>query len=162
MQILDSFETVNNRRELHILTLEEGQVFTGVKKRVAINITKEDRPFMNKLDKLVPVTTSVDMYYYLFGDDTIHKNKYQILMNMIDDKEVFKKSKYTQYEPAEREHLKQKYNWISCTNIDGTLITYKDSTAKVKCEYENYWVIETYAKEIIKKFEEGEFNEMYS
>lgn len=158
MGILDSFETVNNRRELHILTLEEGQVFIGEKKRVAINISKEDRPFMDKLDELVPVTTTLDIYYYLFDDETIHKNKYEILMNMIDINEVFKTSKYTQYEDAEREHLKSKYNWTSCTNMDGMPINYKDSTAKVKCEYVNQWVTEVYAREIIKKFENGEFS----
>lgn len=156
MGILDSFETVN-RRELHILTLSEGQVFSGDKKRVAMNITKEDRPFMNKLDNLVPVTNSVDIYYYLFSDDTVHKKKYQILMNMIDEDEVFKKSKYLQYEDAKREDLKQKYNWTSCTNMKGLAINYKDN-AKVKCEYENLWVTETYAREIIKKFENGEFS----
>ena len=151
MQILDSFETVNNRRELHILTLEEGQVFTGDKKRIAINITKEDRPFMNKLDTLLPVTTTIDIYYYLFGDDTVHKNKYKMLIDMIDDNEVFKKAKYTQYEDAKREDLKQKYKWSNCTNMKGLAINYKDN-AKVKCEYENFWVTETYAREIIKKF----------
>lgn len=158
MRILDSFETVNNRRELHILTLSEGQVFIGDKKRIAINVTKEDRPFMNKLDKLVPVTTSVDIYYYIFGDETIYENKYQILMNMIDEDEVFKTSSYTQYEDAKREDLKQKYNWSACTNMKGMPITYKDSTAKVKCEYENFWVTEIYAREIIKKFKNDEFN----
>ncbi|WP_434794667.1 hypothetical protein TPDSL_17810 [Terrisporobacter petrolearius] len=158
MRILDSFETVNNRRELHILTLSEGKVFTGEKKRVEINITKEDRRFIDKLDTLVPVTTTVDIYYYLFGDETIHKNKYEILMNMIDEDKVFKTSKYTQFEPAKREHLKQKYNWSACTNMDGMPIRYKDSTAEVKCEYENKWVTEVYAREIIKKFENGEFS----
>ena len=54
---------MNEINELHILVIEEGQVYSGKdKKRTEITVTKEDRKFMNKLDKLVPVTTSVDIY----------------------------------------------------------------------------------------------------
>lgn len=145
---------MNEINELHILVLEEGQVYSGKdKKRTEITVTKEDRKFMNKLDKLVPVTTSVDIYKSLFNEDTVYKNKYDILLKLIDKDDVFKVSKYTCYKRAKRESLKQKYRWESCTNIKGQAITYKDD-AQVDYTIENWWVTETIAKEIIKKFEE--------
>lgn len=145
---------MNEINELHILVIEEGQVYSGKdKKRTEITVTKEDRKFMNKLDKLVPVTTSVDIYKSLFNEDTVYKNKYDNLLKLIDKDDVFKVSKYTCYKDAKRESLKQKYRWERCTNIKGQAITYKDD-AQVDYTIENWWVTETIAKEIIKKFEE--------
>lgn len=144
---------MSKSKELHVLKLEpQNSIWTNVTDKKREKLKGEvNRPFMSKLNNLISVTTTVDLYFYLFEDEVLEKKYTEILLPMINMNEVFKKSTYKRYKNATRTDLKQHYDWNKCTNIKGTAITYKDN-AQEWYAYENYWISETYAREIIKKF----------
>lgn len=151
---LKSMLKISDREELNVLILDEGLLYAGDKyNRKLITLTKDRLKFMLKLNKLIPVTTTVDVYRYIFKEDKIHKNKYDILKSLIDKDDVFKVDKYTKLKDAKRESLKTKYKFESLTTIEGQSINYKDD-ALIEYEVENCWITETVARLVIKKFEE--------
>lgn len=145
---------LEKKRELHVLKLQEGLVFWKVKNQSYEKVmTKEDRPFMDKLDKLVAVTSTVDLYFYLFDDEIVYKNKYKILLDLVDPQMVFKESMYKRYVDATRSDLKNKYNYDTCSNVNGQWIGYEDTT-DLMYSIPVFWLTESDARKVIKRWRE--------